>query len=302
MSIPQPYDTGLTEEQLAEAFRRALGDMTDEEIENAIATAINLIPKGLVYMGAYNYFSELPTNAKEGEVYTVKYKSTSGTEPDGNEYAWGKYEGTLQWIPLGVDSYTKKEIDEQHETIKSDILSVANNVTTTNAKAGTSTTNTLSSVGWHRIFAAERQQFARSGILMINRAFGSREPESHTILFNITQGSAVLELLNKNVEKQSISKLRLVHAKSSPQSKACYIDIYYNETGENKIMSSVFCESIVTTGAGSSFMNSRFVASNLSADIPEGYTSTELSLTNGDFSDRLTALETALSQTTTVSE
>lgn len=187
-------------------------------------------------------------------------------------------------------------VNERLTTNENDILSVANNVTTTNAKAGTSTTNTLSSVGWHRIFAAERQQFARSGILMINRAFGSREPESHTILFNITQGRAVLELLNKNVEKQSISKLRLVHANSSPQSKACFIDIYYNETGENKITSSVFCESIVATGAGSNFMNSRFVASNLSADIPEGYTSTELSLTNGDFLDRLEALETALAQ------
>ena len=203
------------------------------------------------------------------------------------------------------DSELQSDIDENTTAIeqnKSDILSVANNVTTTNAKAGTSTTNTLSSVGWHRIFVAERQQFARSGILMINRAFGSREPESHTILFNITQGRAVLELLNKNVEKQSISKLRLVHANSSPQSKACFIDIYYNETGENKITSSVFCESIVATGAGSNFMNSRFVASNLSADIPEGYTSTELSLTNGDFLDRLEALETALTQTTTVSE
>lgn len=126
MSIPQPYDTGLTEEQLAEAFRRALGDMTDEAIENAIATAINLIPKGLVYRGAYNYFSELPTNAKEGEVYTVKYKGTSGTEPGGNEYAWGEYEGTLQWIPLGVDSYTKKEIDEQRSSIESDILNAQN--------------------------------------------------------------------------------------------------------------------------------------------------------------------------------
>lgn len=150
MSIPQPYDTGLTEEQLAEAFRRALGDMTDEEIENAIATAINLIPKGLVYRGAYNYFSELPTNAKEGEVYTVKYKGTSGTEPDGNEYAWGEYEGTLQWIPLGVDSYTKKEIDEMYDEIsynvesnKSDILSAENDIAINRATLGTQKKNII---------------------------------------------------------------------------------------------------------------------------------------------------------------
>jgi hypothetical protein len=36
MPLPQPYNTGLTEEQVAEAFRRALTDMTDAEIMNLL--------------------------------------------------------------------------------------------------------------------------------------------------------------------------------------------------------------------------------------------------------------------------
>ena len=32
MAIPVPLDTGLTKEQVLEAFRRSLNDMTDEQI------------------------------------------------------------------------------------------------------------------------------------------------------------------------------------------------------------------------------------------------------------------------------
>lgn len=32
MAVPMPLDTGLTSEQVLEAFRRALNDMTDEQI------------------------------------------------------------------------------------------------------------------------------------------------------------------------------------------------------------------------------------------------------------------------------
>lgn len=34
MAIPASLDTGLTSEQVLEAFRRALNDMTDEQINN----------------------------------------------------------------------------------------------------------------------------------------------------------------------------------------------------------------------------------------------------------------------------
>ena len=41
MAIPASLDTGLTSEQVLEAFRRALNDMTDEQI-NAKFTEISV--------------------------------------------------------------------------------------------------------------------------------------------------------------------------------------------------------------------------------------------------------------------
>ena len=37
MAIPVPLDTSLTSEQVLEAFRRALNDMTDEQINTKFA-------------------------------------------------------------------------------------------------------------------------------------------------------------------------------------------------------------------------------------------------------------------------
>lgn len=59
---------------------------------------------GITYKGAVDYYSSLPSNASVGDAYTVKYKGSSGTDPDGSEYVWGRYEGTNQWIKLGSDS------------------------------------------------------------------------------------------------------------------------------------------------------------------------------------------------------
>lgn len=37
MPEPKPFNSGLSKEQLAEAFQRALNDMTDEQIEAKFA-------------------------------------------------------------------------------------------------------------------------------------------------------------------------------------------------------------------------------------------------------------------------
>lgn len=66
--------------------------------------AIAGIGGGITYKGAVDYYSSLPNNASVGDAYTVKYKGSSGTEPDGSEYVWGNYEGTNQWIKLGSDA------------------------------------------------------------------------------------------------------------------------------------------------------------------------------------------------------
>ena len=65
--------------------------------------AIAAFPRGMAYRGAVDYYDDLPTNATNGDVYTVKYAGSSGDTPLGAEYGWGTYEGTDQWIDLGPD-------------------------------------------------------------------------------------------------------------------------------------------------------------------------------------------------------
>lgn len=64
---------------------------------------IEALPKGIVYRGAVNYVNNLPNNADVGDAYTVMYTGSSGTNPDGREFAWGKYNGSNTWIELGPD-------------------------------------------------------------------------------------------------------------------------------------------------------------------------------------------------------
>lgn len=71
---------------------------------NAIANGINLI-------GAVDYYANLPLNNEKGDAYIVRYQGTSGSEPDGTEYAWGEYEGTLTWNRIGIHpSYFQKAL------------------------------------------------------------------------------------------------------------------------------------------------------------------------------------------------
>lgn len=70
----------------------------------AVYAALAAFPKGLVYRGAVDYYSQLPTStAKEGDAYTVRYTGSSGTMVDGTEYAFGMLNGSLRWIAIGPD-------------------------------------------------------------------------------------------------------------------------------------------------------------------------------------------------------
>ena len=68
---------------------------------------------GVHYRGSVNYASNLPADPSEGDAYTVKYKGTTGTEPDGTEYVWGldTDDNTYKWIGFSPDTYTKSEVD-----------------------------------------------------------------------------------------------------------------------------------------------------------------------------------------------
>lgn len=120
-----------------------------EQANNAIAQAIEALPNGLVYRGAVNYYKDLPTTNNElGDTYSVKYQGETGTAADGNEYAWGEYDGTLQWIKLGVNAYTKDEIDAMHaeiqqdvDTNKSEILNAKNDIAINRTTLGTQCKN-----------------------------------------------------------------------------------------------------------------------------------------------------------------
>ena len=70
---------------------------------NAMRAEINSLSGGVHLKGAVDYYNDLPASPSEGDAYTVRYQGTSGTEPLGIEYAWSTYQGTPQWIPIGVD-------------------------------------------------------------------------------------------------------------------------------------------------------------------------------------------------------
>lgn len=70
---------------------------------NAMRAEINSLSGGVHLKGAVDYYNNLPATPSEGDAYTVRYQGTSGTDPLGIEYAWATYQGTPQWIPIGVD-------------------------------------------------------------------------------------------------------------------------------------------------------------------------------------------------------
>lgn len=96
--------------------------------DNAIAE----LGKGIVYKGAVNYYNDLPNNAAIGDCYSVLYKGSSGSNPSGLEYVWGKVsgQGSASWIQLGADisdfedksnkviSLSASSTDEQYPSAK----------------------------------------------------------------------------------------------------------------------------------------------------------------------------------------
>lgn len=84
-------------EEYAESLTGAAGVVT------SLQAAVTALAGGVHLRGAVNYYADLPVTPAEGDAYTVLYAGSSGTTPNGIEYAWADYEGTLQWVPIGVD-------------------------------------------------------------------------------------------------------------------------------------------------------------------------------------------------------
>lgn len=105
---------------------------------------------GLIWRGAVNYYADLPTKVEVGDCYTVKYLGDSGTDVGGIEYAWGKLDGKLQWIPLGPDIdirlYVKKADADKAYQAKGNYLTSVPRATADTMGGITATEKTTESV------------------------------------------------------------------------------------------------------------------------------------------------------------
>lgn len=98
------YDVGDWNDNSDTLDQFAEGIAGDGGVLQQMQAAIAAAAVGLKLKGAVNYYANLPTTGvQEGDAYTVLYAGSSGTAPLGLEYAWAKYNNTLQWVPVGVD-------------------------------------------------------------------------------------------------------------------------------------------------------------------------------------------------------
>lgn len=181
------------------------------------------------------------------------------------------------------------------ESNKSDILTAQNQI---NTQTLITTSGEANSKNWYRVFEVSQKGAVRTGIILINRGYSNGLPEQYILSINIGYYANKINLISRFIEKDSnnvgrayIDKIRIVRATLSPSKNNCYIDIHYNADLINVIYASI----LANTTNGEAFSPANFSA----AEIPEGYTSFEFDLTDKDVFERLTAIETALSQTTT---
>lgn len=71
--------------------------------DTALASALALLPKGVILRGTVDYESDLPASPEIGDGYTVRYTGSSGQEPNNQEYVWSMEDNVGQWIVFGPD-------------------------------------------------------------------------------------------------------------------------------------------------------------------------------------------------------
>lgn len=80
---------------------------TDEQIAK--------FPKYLNNKGAVDYYKDLPTNAELGDLYTVRYNGSEGTERSGASYTWSGED----WVQISIDASEKQDTLITGQNIKS---------------------------------------------------------------------------------------------------------------------------------------------------------------------------------------
>lgn len=89
---------------MADIIAQGMAGSAMKKAQSAIDQLAQL-PKGVVYRGSVNYYSNLPNNPELGDAYTVKYTGSSGTTTNGVEYVWGinTFTNVAEWVRLGSD-------------------------------------------------------------------------------------------------------------------------------------------------------------------------------------------------------
>lgn len=121
------------------------------------------------YKGSVDYKSQLPTNASNGDVYNVKYAGTSGTTPDGTNYAY--VAADKSWDALGgvadLSGYvTQDEYSEYKESVGQSLETIDHNFTDlrTAIDKNASDITTLSSTHTSEIERVEGEIAKKTGI------------------------------------------------------------------------------------------------------------------------------------------
>jgi hypothetical protein len=187
---------------------------------------------------------------------------------------------------------------EQTEQNKTDILMVRNELTSMSSKMLISSeAKTVASKGWYRVFSSTVKGTSRNGLVLLGHNYGTHYTENYLLAFNCGHQKNEFNMIKRFYEISPlnvITKIRLVSKQAGPQNNECHIDIYYNYDAANTVYVSILEDT--ENNVGRPFAPVKFTT----AEIPEGYTSTEFSLTGDDIFTRIETLETA--QTTTVSE
>lgn len=170
------------------------------------------------------------------------------------------------------------ELTPQVEQNKSDILNMKSNMLISSSK-------TISEPNWYRVFSITPKGTSRTGLIMINRNFGSNSPENYLLSFSFGHNLNEFNLIKKLNEDsvRLIDNIRVVYANSSPNAKEIYIDIYYVSNSSNP----VYISMLFGTSADCNIVPVNYTI----AEVPEGYTSKEFSLATKDIFKRITALE-----------
>lgn len=147
---------------------------------------------GLRWKGAVSYYSNLPSDAELGDMWTVLYEGSSGSEQSGDEYAWGTLNGTEQWILIGKETYSKAQIDDMVDGLTDRIAINENNILSDNIISTSFTWgNGYISTGGH-IFASSQSYFSQPFTLHAGEKIVVRTKNKNICIIGSTTADSVV--------------------------------------------------------------------------------------------------------------